>query len=184
MSHFTEIKTEINDIQALKKALNNMNLSLEHNVGCRHYYGNTIKENVVRLPGPYDMAFEKDNMGNYGINADFYNGHVEKIIGEKGAILLSEYSIQKLYIEAKKMGCKVYSSGINKLKVMDPNEPGKLEVAINTDGTLSFKTSGFSGKRCTKFENLERAFGAVVKTKKTAEYYKEEKEQNKIGEYI
>ncbi len=184
MSHFTEVKTEIKDIEALKNALASMNLNLEHNVTCRYYEGAPIRENVAKLPGPYDIAFEKDSNDTYSISADFYQGHVEKVIGKDGVVLINNYSIEKLRLEAKKMGYKVYSSGENKLKVIDPNEPGKLEVIVNGDGTLSFKTSGFSGKRCTKFENLEKSFGAVVKYKRTAQYYETEEVKTKVKEYL
>lgn len=184
MSHFTEVKTEIRDIEALKNALNAMDLRLEHNTRCRYYSGAPIRDNVVKLPGPYDMALEKDSNGAYNISADFYRGHVEKTIGKNGSILLNNYSIEKLRIEAKKMGCKVYNSDRNKLKVINPKEQGKLEVTINEDGTLSFKTTGFKGKKCTKFESLEKAFGSVIETKKTSEYYETEKEKTQVRAYL
>lgn len=184
MSHFTEIKTEIRDIDALKKALSSMDLRLEHDIRCRYYSGDPVRKNVVRLPGPYDMALEKDSNGAYNISADFYMGHVEETIGEKGAILLNNYSVEKLKIEAKKMGCKVYKVDSNRLKVIDPKEAGKLEVTLNEAGSLSFKTTGFSGKSCTKFESLEKAFGIVTQSQKTSEYYKTEKEKTQVREWL
>ena len=48
MSHFTNVKTEIRDMEALENALKSMDLNMEHNAECRHYYGTTIKENVAK----------------------------------------------------------------------------------------------------------------------------------------
>ena len=138
MSHFTSVRTEIRDMEALKKALEAMNLRLEHNIPCRYYEGAPYRENVVRLPGPYDMALEMQANGAYNISADLYRGHVEKTIGRRGCNLMKEYSIQKLRIEAQKLGYKVYSNGENNYKVVKPGEEGKLNVQFNEAGTASF----------------------------------------------
>lgn len=178
MSHFTNVRTEIRDMEALENALSSMHLNMEHNAKCRYYYGTTIKENVAHLPGPYDVAFEKDVNGAYNISADFYGGHVAKTIGANGAILIGRYTMEKLKKEAKKLGFKVYPKNNSQAKVVDPKEAaGKLDVEIGEDGTVSFKASGFKGKKCMKFESLEKALGAVMETEKTSSYYAENETQ-------
>ena len=42
MSHFTNLTTEIRDLEACKKALENMGLQLQEYGECRYYYG--VKE--------------------------------------------------------------------------------------------------------------------------------------------
>src|SRR5207247_9649944 len=79
MSHFTTIKTQIKDIEALRSACNEMGLALLQNVEARGYYENKIKgEFVVRLKGPYDIALNKQPDGSFGLTADLWQRHVEQ----------------------------------------------------------------------------------------------------------
>ena len=186
MSHFTRVQAEIRDLKALEKALSKMNLQLSHNTQCRYYYGSEMRENVVRLPGPYDMALVPNSTGSYQIEADFYDGHVARAIGENGSALMAQYAIEKLRIEAQKLGCKLYS-GEKKgnFKVIDNNNPssGKLEASITDDGEISFKAAGFKGKGCMKFQKLEEALGAVSSRKYTSEYYESPREREREKQY-
>ena len=171
MSHFSRVKTEITDLEALKKAASAMGLRLESNTECRYYYGVKHKEHVIKLPGRYDVAIESKGNGTYDLKADFYGGYVEEVIGHKGEDLLKQYTIEKLKIEAKKNGYKVYDKGNGVLKIMDPKTTGKAEVTCLPDGKFEIKTSGFKGKSCMKSEAIEKALGRIDSTKKTAEYY-------------
>lgn len=171
MSHFTKITTEIKDLEALKAAVNNMNLSLESDTSCRYYYGTEYKEHVIKLPGRYDVAIEANGDGTYDINADFYEGHVERYIGPQGSELLRQYSIEKLKIEAKKNGYKVYPAENGALKLMDKVSGGKAIVSIDSDGKLNIETSGFKGKSCMNFGIIEKALGHIDSVKKKPEYY-------------
>jgi Protein of unknown function (DUF1257) len=79
MSHFTEIKTQIKDIEALRSACQELGLTLLHNAEARGYYENKTKgDYVVQLKGPYDIALNKQTDGTYGLTADLWQGHVEK----------------------------------------------------------------------------------------------------------
>ena len=56
MSHFTTIKTQIRDTEALRAACSELGLELIQNAEARGYYTQTTKgEYVIRLKGPYDM---------------------------------------------------------------------------------------------------------------------------------
>ncbi len=171
MSHFTKITAEIKDLEALKRATDNMNLRFENNTNCRYYYGSEFKEHVVKLPGKYDVAIEARGDGSYDINADFYGGHVEKFIGPRGSELLRQYSIEKLKIEAKKNGYNVYEAGEGKLKLMDKKSGGKAIVSIGEDGKINVETSGFKGQSCMNFGIIEKALGHIDNVKKKPEYY-------------
>ena len=63
MSHFTDIKTQIKDIKALRLACQELGLTLLQNTEARGYYENKIKgDYVVQLKGPYDIASTSNQM--------------------------------------------------------------------------------------------------------------------------
>ena len=108
MSHFTEIKTQIKDIQALRAACRELNLPLLENAEARGYYENKIKgEFVIKLTGSYDIAVNKQDDGTYGLTADLWQGHVEKEVGTGYGKLLQLYGVHKTMIEARKKNLSV-----------------------------------------------------------------------------
>jgi hypothetical protein len=108
MSHFTEIKTQIKDIEALRSACQEMGLPLLQNTEARGYYENKTKgDYVVRLKGPYDIALNKQADGTFGLTADFYQGHVEQEVGKGYGKLLQLYGVHKATLEARKKGLSV-----------------------------------------------------------------------------
>jgi len=105
MSHFTTIKTQIKDIEALRSACNEMGLALLQNAEARGYYENKIKgEFVVRLKGHYDIALNKQPDGSFGLTADLWQGHVEQEVGQGYGKLLQLYGVHKAMREARKKG--------------------------------------------------------------------------------
>ena len=105
MSHFTTIKTQIKDIEALRSACQEMGLPLLQNTEARGYYENKIKgEFVVRLKGPYDIALNKQPDGSFGLTADLWAGHVEQEVGPGYGKLLQLYGVHKAMREARKKG--------------------------------------------------------------------------------
>ncbi len=124
MSHFTEIKTQIKDIEALRSACQEMGLALLQNVEARGYYENKIKgEYVIRLKGPYDIALNKQPDGSYGLTADLWNGHVENEVGQGYGKLLQLYGVYKAIREARKKGHLVKRS-------QHPNGVIQLSIAV------------------------------------------------------
>ncbi len=105
MSHFTTIKTQIKDIEALRSACQEMGLSLLQNAEARGYYENKTKgDYVIRLKGPYDIALNKQPDGSFGLTADLWNGHVEQEVGPRYGKLLQLYGVHKATAEARKRG--------------------------------------------------------------------------------
>ncbi len=105
MSHFTTIKTQIKDIEALRSACQEMGLPLLQNTEARGYYENRIKgDYVIRLKGPYDIALNKQPDGSFGLTADLWNGHVEQEVGQGYGKLLQLYGVHKALKEARKRG--------------------------------------------------------------------------------
>jgi Protein of unknown function (DUF1257) len=108
MSHFTEIKTQIKDIDALRQACQEMGLPLLQDAESRGYYENKTKgDYVIQLKGPYDIALNKQPDGTFGLTADLWQGHVEKEVGQKYVKLLQLYGVHKATIEARKKGISV-----------------------------------------------------------------------------
>ena len=108
MSHFTEITTQIKDIEALRLACQELGLNLLQNAEARGYYENKTKgDYVIQLKGPYDIALNKQADGTFGITSDLWNGHVEKEVGQKYGKLLQLYGVHKATIEARKKGLSV-----------------------------------------------------------------------------
>ena len=111
MSHFTEIKTQIKHIEALRSACQELGLTLLQNADARGYYENKTKgDYVVQLKGPY---------GTFGLTADLWQGHVEKEVGQGYGKLLQLYGVHKATIEARK-------KGLSELRRQQPNGSIKL----------------------------------------------------------
>ena len=108
MSHFTTIKTQIKDIEALRSALGEMGLALFPDAEARGYYESITKgDYVIRLKGLYDVALNKQPDGAYGLTADWWAGHVEKEVGKDFGKLLQLYGVHKTMLEAKRRGYSV-----------------------------------------------------------------------------
>jgi len=105
MSHFTTIKTQIKDIEALRSACNELGLALLQSAEARGYYQNKIKgDYVVQLKGPYDIALNKQPDGSFGLTADLWQNHVENEVGQNYGKLLQFYGVHKAMREARKKG--------------------------------------------------------------------------------
>lgn len=176
MSHFTKVTTKITDITALENALTNMGLKLDHNVDCRYFSGKQQRQLVAKLNGPYDIAFEKNNDGTYSIDADFWNGHVEKVIGAKGVTLKRQYTIEKLKIEARKKHLGLHDFHNGKFKIYDTTDTtgAFVEATVDESGNIFFKAKGFAGKSCMSYSSLEDAFGETQR-KMTEDFHRTEK---------
>jgi hypothetical protein len=108
VSHFTEIKTQIKDMAALRSACAELGLTLLQNTEARGYYENKTKgDYVVQLNGPYDIAVNQQPNGTFGLTADLWQGHVEKEVGQNYGKLLQLYGVHKATIEARKKGLSV-----------------------------------------------------------------------------
>jgi hypothetical protein len=108
MSHFTEIKTQIKDIEALRLACAELGLTLLQSADARGYYENTTKgDYVVQLKGPYDIALNKQADGTFGLTADLWQGHIEEEVGKGYGKLLQLYGVHKAMMEARKKGLSV-----------------------------------------------------------------------------
>ena len=108
MIHFTNIKTQIKDIAALRSACQELGFALLQDAEARGYINNKIKgEYVIKLKGPYDIALNKQPDGTFGFTSDLWQGCVEREVGEKYGKLLQLYGVHKATMEARKKGLSV-----------------------------------------------------------------------------
>src|SRR5689334_6412087 len=124
MSHFTTIKTQIKDIEALRSACQEMGLSMLQKAEARGYYENKTKgDYVIQLKGPYDIALNKQPDGSFGLTADLWNGHVEQEVGKGYGKLLQLYGVHKATLEARKKGHLVHRN---------QQQNGAIKLTIST----------------------------------------------------
>ena len=108
MSHFTTIKTEIKDIDALRSAVEELGCALESKTTARGYAGSKLPgDYVVRLKGPYDIAVNGQPNGAHELICDWWEGHVAREVGEKYGKLLQLYGVHKATREAGRKGLLV-----------------------------------------------------------------------------
>jgi hypothetical protein len=105
MSHFTTVKTEIKDIEALRDACRELGVDLEPNAEARGYATARMRaDHVIRLKGPYDIAVSGRDSKGYTLTTDWWQGHVEKEVGPQFGRLTQLYAVHKTMREARKRG--------------------------------------------------------------------------------
>ena len=176
MSHFSKISAKICDGEALEAAATKMGFPLVPGGKCRYYYGAKKADLVIRLPGKYDLALNREGDA-YSVQADLYNGQVEQYVGKNAGLLTQRYAAEKARIEAFKHSLAVTeeNEGSNiVLTLIDTDTGGQIKVVCHVGGDIEVKTSGFPGQSCMKFQDLESALGARESFSPTMEMYEEE----------
>ncbi len=108
MSHFTTIKTQIKDVEALRAATKELGLGLLQNATARGFADHQQRGDfVIQLKGPYDIAVHRQNDGAFGLTTDWWDGHVEREVGANFGRLLQLYGVHKATLEARKKGMAV-----------------------------------------------------------------------------
>jgi hypothetical protein len=105
MSHFTTIKTQIKDIEALRAACQELGLPLLQKTDARGYGGNKLAgDYTIQLKGPFDIAVQKQKDSSFGFTSDLWARHVEKEVGKNYGRLLQLYAVHKATREARRKG--------------------------------------------------------------------------------
>ena len=97
-------------------------MELLEDAEARGYGKNKIAgEYVIKLTGPYDVAVNRQDNGNYGLTADLWAGHVEKELGKDFGRLKQLYGVHKTTLEARRKGYNVRRQSL-------PN--GRIRLAL------------------------------------------------------
>ena len=134
MSHFTEIKTQVRDIAALRDTCKELDLQLLQGTTARGFAGQTRKgDYVIKLAGPYDIALDRQPDGTFGLTTDWWAGHVEKEVGSGFGKLLQLYGVHKTRLEARRKGYTVKRQTL---------ADGAIKLTIGLPGVALAKTGG------------------------------------------
>jgi hypothetical protein len=97
MSHWTEMQTEITDLEALRAACAELGLAVLDDVHARGFAGQRrLARYVIKCPGRYDIAVDRDEAtGHLKLNTDWWGGDVEKVVGKDYGKLLQLYGVHK-----------------------------------------------------------------------------------------
>ena len=105
MSHFTNIETQIRDLDALRLACAELGLELSPAGEARGYGQNRLPGDfVIRLKGPYDLALQRQPEGSYRVVADFWGDHVEREVGPGCGRLKQLYGVHLAQTAARRRG--------------------------------------------------------------------------------
>ena len=114
MSHFTQINTRITDIAALLAACEELKLETAENAQARGYGSNHREgRHVIKLRGPYDVAVNPTKDGEFALETDLWQGHVEKELGPDLGRLRQLYAVHKASAEARRRGLRVRRSALS-----------------------------------------------------------------------
>jgi hypothetical protein len=187
MSHFTQINTEIRDFDALRTAVVRCGGELVENAECRWYSGTRQFQLVVRLPGRYDAALERQSDESYRLTADWYGGHVARYLGRNGDILLQLYAAEKAKLEGRRRGFSVTERQEGDAVLITLRDPagGALKVWCYPGGRTVCQPDGIRGESCMKFFDIEKALGAVEEHRRTGDYYtKDDPQVVQLGHFL
>mgnify|MGYP000964897710 FL=1 len=112
MSHFTTVATKINDLVALKQALEKLNLKYTHaeeGVVVKGWRGQTSLAEISIHMGRYDIGVVKNEDGTYGLQADWWG--IETTVGKTEQEVVDElnreYAYQKVVLACEEQGYKL-----------------------------------------------------------------------------
>lgn len=121
MSHFTKVATKINNLVALKRALEKLGWkysAAEQGVEVRGYKGQKITAELSIDMGKYDVGVVRAEDGNYTLVADWWGiettrGKTEQEVVEE---LNREYAYQRVVQACEEQGYQIQPEDIQQLE--------------------------------------------------------------------
>lgn len=115
MSHITEIKVNIQNLEALKKACDAIGLQFVENKTQHKYFAGSMAkcDHVIRLkdnPNAYEIGVIKNSDGTYKLNWDVFSGGkgmVDAVGGKNAEKLLQHYSVEQAAMALARKGFRV-----------------------------------------------------------------------------
>jgi hypothetical protein len=119
MSHFTTVETKINNLEALRRALDKLGWKWrqeEQGVEVRGYRGQKTTAELVIDMGKYDIGVVKNADGNYGLVADWWGvettaGKFEKEVVEE---INREYAYARVVQACEEQGYTISEDDIQR----------------------------------------------------------------------
>jgi len=117
MSHFTKVATKINDLVALKKALEQLGWKYTHNeqgVTVRGYRGQTINAELSIDMGKYDIGVVKTEEGTYELVADWWGVETTKGLKEEEVAkeINAKYAYQRVVAAVEEQGYTIDTNAV------------------------------------------------------------------------
>ncbi len=117
MSHFTKVATKINDVVALKKALDQLGWTYKHDaagVEVRGWRGQTTKAELSIDMGKYDVGVVKQEDGTYALEADWWGVETTRGLKEEEVAneLNSKYAYQRVIQAVEEQGYTIDTNNV------------------------------------------------------------------------
>ena len=112
MSHFTKVATKINDLVALKKALDQLGWKYEHAAGgveVRGWRGQKTQAEMSIDMGKYDIGVVKQEDGTYALEADWWGIETTRGVKEEDVVkeVNAKYAYQRVVAALEDQGYQI-----------------------------------------------------------------------------
>ena len=119
MSHFTKVATKINDLVALRKALDQLGWKYKYNaegVEVRGWRGQTTKAEIAVDMGKYDVGVVKQADGTYALEADWWGVETTRGLKEEEVVkeINAKYAYQRVVAAVEEQGYTIDSNAVQK----------------------------------------------------------------------
>jgi hypothetical protein len=119
MSHFTKVQTQINDLVALKKALDQLGWKYraaenEQKVVVRGYRGQTTEAELCIDMGKYDIGVVKNEEGSYELVSDWWGVETTRGLTEQEIVkeINQKYAYQRVVAAVEEAGYTVDTNNV------------------------------------------------------------------------
>ncbi len=117
MSHFTKVATKINDLVALKKALDQLGWTYRHDaqgVEVRGSRGQTTRAEIAIDMGKYDVGVVRQTDGSYALEADWWGVETTRGLKEEEVVreLNAKYAYQRVVAAVEEQGYTIDDNAV------------------------------------------------------------------------
>jgi hypothetical protein len=117
VSHFTKVATKINDLVALKKALDQLGWKYKasaEGVEVRGWRGQTTKAEIAIDMGKYDVGVVKQADGTYALEADWWGVETTRGLKEEEVVkeLNAKYAYQRVVAAVEEQGYTIDQNAV------------------------------------------------------------------------
>jgi hypothetical protein len=119
VSHFTKVATKINDLTALRKALDQLGWKYKHaeaGVEVRGWRGQMSKAEIAIDMGKYDVGVVKQEDGTYALEADWWGVETTRGLKEEEVVkeLNAKYAYQRVVAAVEEQGYTIDENAVQK----------------------------------------------------------------------